>query len=77
MKEKILVKFSDILAFNATIKNVADVILKDFRECNFIDPTSELDDDGDGTCDLCDVLDARDVPGKSFFSNKPSQCGFV
>jgi hypothetical protein len=30
--EKILAKFPDIAAFNATIKNVADDMLKDFRE---------------------------------------------
>ena len=32
VKEKILAKFEDIAAFNDTIKNVADVILKDLRE---------------------------------------------
>jgi hypothetical protein len=32
VKEKILVKFEDIAAFNDTIKNVADVILKEWRE---------------------------------------------
>ena len=32
VKEKILAKFEDIAAFNDTIKNVADVILKEFRE---------------------------------------------
>ena len=32
VKEKILAKFEDIAAFNDTIKNVADVILKEWRE---------------------------------------------
>ena len=32
VKEKILAKFEDIAAFNDTIKNVADVILKKERE---------------------------------------------
>ena len=32
VKEKILAKFEDIAAFNDTIKNVADVILKEKRE---------------------------------------------
>ena len=31
VKEKILAKFEDIAAFNDTIKNVADVILKEFH----------------------------------------------
>ena len=32
VKEKILAKFEDIAAFNDTIKNVADVILEDWRK---------------------------------------------
>ena len=32
VEEKILAKFPDIAAFNATIKNVADDILEDFRD---------------------------------------------
>ena len=32
VEEKILAKFEDIAAFNDTIKNIADVILKEKRE---------------------------------------------
>jgi hypothetical protein len=32
VEEEILAKFPDIAAFNATIKNVADDILEDFRD---------------------------------------------
>ena len=47
VKEKILAKFEDIAAFNATIKNIADVILKKKRDYLIYDPGP------DGNCKIC------------------------
>ena len=56
VKEKILAKFEDIAAFNDTIKNVADVILKKRRK------PFELNDKG--TCKSCGA-DEGDHIGES------------
>ena len=64
VKEKILAKFKDIAAFNDTIKNVADVILKEKRQFMAVWThgrfraayTFEASEEDENKCVNCDKL---------------------
>ena len=67
VKEKILAKFEDIAAFNDTIKNVADVILKEKRQAikqviakgaywHIIAYTFQASEEDENKCSRCDKL---------------------
>ena len=67
MEEEILAKFPDIAAFNATIKNIADVILKKKRDYLIYDPGP------DGNCKIC----LSDEGGHYHHSNGNKYCWFL